>query len=115
MSAQHLLTSCVFAWQLCFHNLQPLNLASLVPTRRTLSFADWCKKSARKVQKEHRKGFKSFVILGAWNLWKHRNACVFDGSPLSIPTALQAFKDESHLWVVGGAEGLLVLGLGSPT
>ena len=76
----------------CFHNLQPLNLASFVPTRRTLSFADWWRKSARKVQKQHGKGFKSLVILGAWILWKHRNACVFDGSAPSIPTALQAFK-----------------------
>jgi len=40
---------------------------------------------------------------------------VFDGSALSIPTALQAFKDESHWWVVAGAKGLNGLGLGSAT
>jgi len=76
---------------------------------------DWWRKSARKVQKQHRKGFNSLVILGAWILWKHRNACVFNGSAPSIPTALQAFKDESHLWVVGGAKGLHGVGLRSAT
>jgi len=91
-TAQHLLTSCVFAQQLWFHILQPLNLTSSVPSRQTLSFADWWRKSARRVQKQHRKGFNSLVILGAWILWKHKNACVFDGFAPSIPTALQALQ-----------------------
>jgi hypothetical protein len=27
----------------------------------------------------HRKGFNTLVILVAWWIWKHRNACVFYG------------------------------------
>ena len=76
---------------------------------------DWWRKSARKVQKQHRKGFNSLVILGAWILRKHRNACVFDGYAPSILTTPQTFKDESHLCVVGGAKGLNDLGLKSTT
>jgi hypothetical protein len=64
------------------------------------------------VQKPSRKGFYSLVILGAWILSEHRKSCVFDGSAPCIETVLQAFKDEAHLWLVGGAKGLAGLGLG---
>jgi len=47
-------------------------------------------------------------ILGAWILWKYRNACVFDKSAPNLQSALQAFKDELHLWQVAGAKGLLI-------
>jgi len=108
---QHILTSCVFARQFWFNILQPLNLSSQ-PTREAISFASWWRKSWKKVQKHAKKGFNSLVILGAWILWKHRNSCVFDGSAPSIQTALQALKDEAHLWIAGGAKGLASLELG---
>ena len=79
-TAQHILTSCVFARQFWSSILQSLNLSSLVPNRRAKSFAEWWRISWRKVPKQNRKGFNSLVILGAWILWKHRNSCVFDGS-----------------------------------
>jgi hypothetical protein len=63
------------------------------------------------VPKQHRKGFNSLVILGAWILWKHIKF-LHDGSGPSVQTALQAFKDESHLWISGGAKGLAAQGLG---
>ena len=85
---------------------KPLNLPLLVPTRRTISFADWWKNSWKKMRKQHRKGFNSLIILGAWILWKHRYSCVFGRSAPNVQSALQAFKDESHLWIAGGAKGL---------
>ena len=30
------------------------------------------------------KGVNSLVILGAWNMWNHRNWCVFDGAVPNI-------------------------------
>jgi len=87
-TVQHLLTSCVFARQFWFSILQPLNLTSLVPNRRCASLAEWWKKSWRKIPKQHRKGFNSLVILGAWTLWKQRNACVFYGATPNIQRAL---------------------------
>ena len=50
-------------------------------------------------------------MLGAWILWKHRNACVFDGSAPCLQVALQAYRDEFHLWQVAGAKGLRALGV----
>jgi len=110
-TVQHLLTSCVFARQFWFSILQPLNLTSLVPNRRCASLAEWWKKSWRKIPKQHRKGFNSLVILGAWTLWKQRNACVFDGATPNIQRALQALQDEFDLWRSAGAKGLTALGL----
>ena len=111
-TVQHLLTTCVFARQFWFSILQPLNLSCLVPGRAAGSFADWWRKSWKRVQKQLRKGFNSLVILGAWTIWKHRNACVFDGTTPNLQGALQAFKDELHLWQFAGAKGLTVLSQG---
>ena len=76
---QCILMSCVFARQFWCAILQQLDFARLTPTRRS-SFSVWWKKAERKLQKHLRKGFNSFCILGAWIIWKHRIACVFDGS-----------------------------------
>ena len=110
-TAQHILTSCVFAWQFWFSILQPLNLSTLAPTRHTISIAEWWKKSWRKVPRLLRMGFNSLVILWAKILWKHRKSCMFNGSASSIKQSLQSFKDESHSWIVGGAKGFAALGL----
>jgi hypothetical protein len=107
-TVQHLLTTCVFARQFWFNILQPLNLSYLTP-RHTTTFADWWKKSWKKLQKHLRKGFNSFVILGAWIIWKHRNACVFDGTTPNLQGAIQIFKDEFYRWQISGAKGLTAL------
>lgn len=55
------------------------------------------------------------VILGSWIIWKHRNACIFEGARPCISNALGAFEEEQHLWCMDGARGLhrLALGQGS--
>jgi len=83
-------------------------LTSLTPSRN-VSFADWWKKAEKKLQKKNRKGFNSFCILGVWILWKHRNACVFEGLALNLQAAVQAFKDEAHIWQLAGAKRLSTL------
>jgi len=75
------------------------------------SFSDWWKKSWKKLQRQLRKGFNSLVILEAWTIWKHRNACVFDGAAPNLQKALQDFKNEFHLWQISVAEGLSALSL----
>ncbi|GJM86848.1 hypothetical protein PR202_ga02746 [Eleusine coracana subsp. coracana] len=43
---------------------------------------------------EHqKKGFNSLVALGAWIIWTHRNACVFDGAAPSITMVIAVEKD----------------------
>lgn len=108
-TVQHILITCVFVREFWFNVLHRLNWSNLVPNRRTICFAELWKKSLKKVQRQHRKGFNSLVILGAWILGKHRNACILDGAAPSIQDALQAFKDESHLWQLAGARKLAAL------
>jgi hypothetical protein len=104
----HILTGCVFARQFWYAILQQLALTNLTPTRSS-SFANWWKKAEAKLQKHLRKGFNSFCILGAWIIWKHRNACVFDGVTPNLQQAVQAFKDEASTWQFAGAKGLSTL------
>jgi len=62
---QHILTSCVFARQFWFAILQPLNLSHLTPSNNIASFAEWWRRSWKKLQKHPRKGFNSLCIPGA--------------------------------------------------
>ncbi|GJN36647.1 hypothetical protein PR202_gb25527 [Eleusine coracana subsp. coracana] len=52
------------------------------------------------------------VIMGAWLLWKHRNACVFDRISPSLEVLFHTFKDEHHLWCLAGARSLSSLSSG---
>ena len=45
-----------------------------MPDNRDQDFAGWWRKAAKQVPKEKKKGFNTLVILGAWLLWKYRNA-----------------------------------------
>ncbi|WVZ64659.1 hypothetical protein U9M48_014153 [Paspalum notatum var. saurae] len=63
-------------------------------------------KASASLDKNLRKGFNSLVILVAWLLWKHRNACVFDGTPPQVQTVLSQVAAEGHLWCLAGAAGL---------
>ena len=88
-TAQHLLLTCVFTrqcWSLIF---QHLNLAIAGPTTSTTSFLAWWSTTIKHVPKDHRKGLNSVIILVTWEIWKHRNACVFQGSRTSVQLLLQ--------------------------
>ncbi|GJN13505.1 hypothetical protein PR202_gb00217 [Eleusine coracana subsp. coracana] len=52
------------------------------------------------------------IILGAWTIWKHRNAVVFDGLSPNIQLALDNLRLEAQLWTFAGARSLGDLGLG---
>ena len=74
-----------------------------VPSSHEIYFADWWRKATKKLPKENKKALDTVIILGAWILWKHRNACVFDGAPPRISSLMQAFKEED-LWCLAGDE-----------
>ncbi|KAG2565174.1 hypothetical protein PVAP13_7NG025168 [Panicum virgatum] len=54
----------------------------------------------------HRKGLNSLIILVTWEIWKHRNACVFKGSRPSVQLLLQTVSSECVLWCMAGASKL---------
>ena len=102
----------VFSREFWFRILTPMGFQGRVSSRHEISFADWWRKAVKKVPKETRKGLNSTIILGAWVIWKHRNACVFDGARPCINSLLRAFRDEQHLWCLAGARRLRTLGHG---
>ncbi|GJN27974.1 hypothetical protein PR202_gb16046 [Eleusine coracana subsp. coracana] len=109
-TVQHLLTSCVFARECWFKVLAPLGFSSVVPRNHNHKFSDWWRRAVKKVPKARRKGFNSVVILVAWLLWKHRNACVFEGSSPDLRSILRSYDTEHHLWCIAGVKGLASLG-----
>uniref|UniRef100_A0A0A8Y9S1 Uncharacterized protein n=1 Tax=Arundo donax TaxID=35708 RepID=A0A0A8Y9S1_ARUDO len=65
----------------------------------------WCR-SPKRVDKHLRKGLNSLIILVAWELWKHRNGCVFNGDAPSISGVLRVVAEEGSLWCAAGAKDL---------
>jgi len=71
-----------------------------------LIFYQWWDRSWRIIPEHQKKGFNSLVALGAWIIWTHRNACVFEGATPSMSRALSVTSDERLLWEIAGARSL---------
>ena len=79
--------------------------------QRDHNFVEWWRNVMKKVKKEYKKGVNSLIILGAWMLWKHMNAYVFEGMARSVASIMREIKDEHNLWCLAGAKKLQGLGL----
>jgi hypothetical protein len=101
----------VVASQVWFNLLSPLNLGEYVPEQQEQNFANRWQKVFKRVKKKSKKGVNSLIILGAWVLWKHRNACVFDGVSPSLITLMRILKEVHTLWCLAGARKLQGLSL----
>lgn len=53
-----------------------------------------------------RKGLNTLIILVAWELWKHRNRCVFYRVPLRTQQVVQAVMEEATAWSMAGVSKL---------
>ncbi|WVZ52340.1 hypothetical protein U9M48_003412 [Paspalum notatum var. saurae] len=94
----HILVGCVFSrqvWTSLLHSLTP----SVADTR----FFSWWARSSALVPKEVRKALNTLFILVAWELWKFRNSCVFEGCQLCVQWVIQRIKEEGLLWCKVGA------------
>lgn len=78
-------------------------MANLAPNPDATIFSSWWFSAAKGASKEVKKGFESLIILVAWELWKHQNACVFEGVRLRFEAVLQAIVYYSSLWCSAGA------------
>ena len=101
---QHILTSCVFAREIWFRVLSLVGLQQLTPSQDDLVFQEWWRLALTRVLEQQQKGFNSLVILVAWWLWKHRNACVFDRTPpplVSLKSSkISKRRPTSGVWLV---------------
>jgi hypothetical protein len=113
-SILHILISCVFTRQIWHIIVQYLGLATLAPSVTSSRFNAWWKVAISNVQKELWQGLNSLIILEAWEVWKHRNTCVFEGAQPNTQVLLQAVIDECFLWCKVGAAKLQLLLSRSP-
>ena len=92
-TVQHVLMSCVFSRQVWAIIHQKLGLVSLSPQPSDTHFSSWWCKSINGLPKDPKKGLNSLIIMVAWELWKHRNFCVFEGGSPSIQLVLQNVRE----------------------
>ena len=105
---EHILVGSSFSrqvWQDCFSWCYPHALA---PTS-SVRFLDWWHGATSAAPTALRKGIASLILLVAWLIWKHRNSCVFDGTPPSTSQLLHEIKEEARSWAKAGASGLATL------
>lgn len=48
------------------------------------------------------KDSRTILSLGLWELWKHRNAIVFDGATPSVAAVIAKVESECRAWSVAG-------------
>ena len=70
------------------------------------SFFDWWLRAAAASPGGLRRGLNSINTLTAWEIWKHRNAAIFDGVRPSTDELVQLIKDEARRWAKAGDKGL---------
>lgn len=111
MSRLRLVRNTVFclARQFWYSILCQVGFQHLAPQPAETSFDDWWDKAWQTTPDHLKKGFNTLVALGAWILWTHRNACLFDGAAPSMARALDTAGDERRLWEIAGARGLTSL------
>jgi len=103
---QHILGSCVFARQVWTLILHELGLSAIVPQPGSTRFSNWWCQSIKSVGKNLRKGLNSLILLVAWEIWKHRNACVFEGAVPCVQQVRRAVVEEGSVWCLAGASAL---------
>jgi hypothetical protein len=69
---QHLIIGCVFAWEVWFTLLRKTGRQQLVLGADS-PLVDWWLASRKRIIKEERRGFDTFVLLITWSLWRERN------------------------------------------
>jgi hypothetical protein len=103
---QHLLVDCVFAREVWFRIMSKVGLQGCAPGPNDVVFQEWWKSAERVMPNCKKKGFNSLVMLVAWWLWKHRNACVFDKASPDISRIIQHIQEDATLWCLAGAARL---------
>ena len=64
------------------------------------TLVDWC--SPRVANHISTKDLKPIITLGLWELWKHRNAIVFDGETPSLQLLLRNIERKERIWRPAG-------------
>lgn len=104
----HLLIGCTFSKELWIRLLSLLGWRHLT-VGMSSSFLDWWMLARKRIQKQLRQGFDALVLLLAWELWKERNARVFEGKASLQDVVFNKVLDMGKQWSLAGFDALLHL------
>ena len=103
----HILFECRYSrriWQAAASWLSCPSLVQDIGAGRPTVLDYW--KAAAKSTTAHPKGLKSAITLIAWEIWKERNARVFNNTFSMPSTLIQKIKDEGKDWILAGDKSL---------
>lgn len=95
----HLLLHCVFAREVWTAILHSLGKPEWLPAA-DVSLSDWC--TARTGTGRYKKTINALFILVMWEIWKHRNAVIFDGATPSKNYVIHVIANEGRTWQQAG-------------
>jgi hypothetical protein len=98
-NVDHILAQCPYAKMVWFGCLRRMGLQLQEPQENT-DLERWWTEARKRLRKEDRRGFDTFVLLIAWMLWKQRNARVFGNleRQLSTTQIIDTVFEEFSLW-----------------
>jgi hypothetical protein len=98
-NVDHILAQCPYAKMVWFRCLRRLGLHLQEPQEHT-DLERWWEEARKRVRKEDRRWFDTFVLLKTWTLWKQRNARVFGNlqRQLSTKQIVDRVFEELRLW-----------------
>ncbi|XP_073363459.1 uncharacterized protein [Aegilops tauschii subsp. strangulata] len=101
----HLLAACIFSREIWHRTLAWCKL-TVSPPNGDLTLYDWWRDATGSIPVSLRKALASLVPLVTWDIWKHRNACIFDLQQPSARHLFASIQDDVRTWASAGAKGL---------
>ena len=95
----HIMLRCVFAREVWMAVLQSMSKQEWIPTTE-LSMINWCAEKGGASRK--RRSQDDILILVMWEIWKHRNAIIFDGASPSKNVVLLRICNKGRAWKEAG-------------
>jgi hypothetical protein len=98
-NVDHIMVQCPYAKMVWFGCLRRVGSQLQEPQENT-NLERWWTETRKRLRKEDRRGFDTFVLLIAWTLWKQRNARVFGNLERQLPTEqiIDMILEEFSLW-----------------
>jgi len=106
-SAHHLLSECRYTGKIWQHVADWVAYPELSPNawRPSDSACTWWLNIAT-MPGVPKKAVRSLAMLITWEVWKERNARIFNRQETSVTMLLEKIKAEANLWIVAGAKAL---------
>ena len=92
---QHVLTLCVFSWQVWSLILQKWGLITIAPQQTASCFSSWWCSALKGVPQKLQNVLDFLIILEAWEIWKHKSDYVFNGARPGVPAVLWTVANDS--------------------